>query len=179
MIGKPNPHYFWHSVWVELPDFRSLTAPAAVAWAAHPGWINLDRSPLAFMGSAWAVAIFTGLAMVEFVADQLPTTPSRTAPGRSFCPNDHGRIDRCIPWFGRRRNALGRRANWGGWRDRRCGCRLSSTHRVGPKSPRTGFSDRHSRGPGRNRARAPFGFLMHFCPSHAGGVTEQFVYGDG
>jgi len=51
-----------------------------VAWAAHPGWINLDRSPLAFMGSAWAVAIFTGLAMVEFVADQLPTTPSRTAP---------------------------------------------------------------------------------------------------
>jgi uncharacterized membrane protein len=49
-----------------VAGLRSLTA--AVAWAAHPGWINLDRSPLAFMGSAWAVAIFTGLAKVEFVA---------------------------------------------------------------------------------------------------------------
>jgi uncharacterized membrane protein len=32
------------------------------------------------MGSVWAVAIFTVLAVVELVADQLPTTPSRTAP---------------------------------------------------------------------------------------------------
>ena len=39
--------------------------------------------PAAFMGSVRAVAIFTGLAMVEFVADQLPTTPSRTAAGLS------------------------------------------------------------------------------------------------
>ena len=37
-------------------------------------------SPLPFMGSKWAVAIFTILALVEFVADQLPNTPSRTAP---------------------------------------------------------------------------------------------------
>jgi uncharacterized membrane protein len=32
------------------------------------------------MGSAWAVGIFTVLALVEFVTDQLPSTPSRTAP---------------------------------------------------------------------------------------------------
>jgi uncharacterized membrane protein len=31
------------------------------------------------MGSVWAVAIFTLLALVEFVADQLPSTPARTA----------------------------------------------------------------------------------------------------
>jgi uncharacterized membrane protein len=63
-----------------VAGLRSLTAPAVVAWAAHIGWINLYGSSLAFMGSEWAVAIFSVLAVVEFVADQLPTTPPRTAP---------------------------------------------------------------------------------------------------
>jgi uncharacterized membrane protein len=62
-----------------VAGLRSLTAPAVVAWAAHLGWINLSGSPLAFMGSVWAVAIFTVLALVEFVADQLPSAPARTA----------------------------------------------------------------------------------------------------
>jgi len=62
-----------------VAGLRSLTAPAVVAWAAYIGWINLHGSPLAFMGSAWAVGIFTLLALVEFVADQLPSTPARTA----------------------------------------------------------------------------------------------------
>ena len=62
-----------------VTGLRSMTAPAAVAWAAHLGWINLSGSPLAFMGSAWAVGIFTVGALGEFVADQLPTTPARTA----------------------------------------------------------------------------------------------------
>jgi uncharacterized membrane protein len=63
-----------------VAGLRSLTAPAIVAWAAHVGWINLHSSPLSFMGSFWSVAIFTALALVEWVADQLPSTPSRTAP---------------------------------------------------------------------------------------------------
>ena len=63
-----------------VAGLRSLTAPALVAWAAHSGWINLHGSPLAFMGTGWAVGIFTVLALVELVADQLPNTPSRTAP---------------------------------------------------------------------------------------------------
>jgi uncharacterized membrane protein len=63
-----------------VAGLRSLTAPAVVAWAAHWGWINLHGSPLAFIGSGWAVGIFTVLALVELVADQLPNTPSRTAP---------------------------------------------------------------------------------------------------
>jgi uncharacterized membrane protein len=62
-----------------VAGLRSLTAPAVVAWAAYIGWINLHNSPLAFMGSVWAVAIFTVLALVEFVTDQLPCTPARTA----------------------------------------------------------------------------------------------------
>jgi uncharacterized membrane protein len=61
-----------------VAGLRSLTAPAVVAWAAHLGWINLHGSPFSFMGSAWAVGVFTILALVELVADKLPTTPSRT-----------------------------------------------------------------------------------------------------
>ncbi len=63
-----------------VAGLRSFTAPTVVAWAAHLGWINLNGSPLAFMGSAWAVGAFTILALVELVADKLPKTPSRTAP---------------------------------------------------------------------------------------------------
>ena len=61
-----------------VAGLRSMTAPAVVAWAAHMGWISLSGSPLAFMGSVWAVAIFTVGALAEFVADQLPIAPART-----------------------------------------------------------------------------------------------------
>jgi uncharacterized membrane protein len=61
-----------------LAGLRSMSAPAIVAWAAHLGWINLSGSHLAFMGSAWAVGVFTLGALAEFIADQLPTTPART-----------------------------------------------------------------------------------------------------
>src|SRR5207247_8604615 len=61
-----------------VAGLRSMTVPAVVAWAAHMGWINLSGSPLAFMGSVWAVAIFTLGALGEFVADQLPIAPART-----------------------------------------------------------------------------------------------------
>jgi len=61
-----------------VAGLRSMTAPAIVAWAAHLGWINLSGSDLAFIGSAWAVGIFTLGALGEFVADQLPGTPART-----------------------------------------------------------------------------------------------------
>jgi len=58
---------------------RSLTAPAAVAWAAYLGWMKLE-GPLALVGSLSSVVIFTLLAVGELVADKLPGTPSRTAP---------------------------------------------------------------------------------------------------
>ena len=61
-----------------VAGLRSLTAPAVVAWAARLGWINLHNSPLAFMGSKWTVVIFTVLAVVEFIGDQLPSAPPRT-----------------------------------------------------------------------------------------------------
>ena len=63
-----------------VSGLRTFTGPAAVAWAAHLGWINLSGSKLAFMGSTWALALFTILALVEYVTDQLPSTPARTVP---------------------------------------------------------------------------------------------------
>ena len=64
-----------------VAGLRSLMAPAAVSWAAHLGWLHLQGSPLAFMGSTAAVAIFSILAVAELVADKLPATPNRTKPG--------------------------------------------------------------------------------------------------
>src|SRR5205809_2407942 len=43
--------------------------------------LNLNGSPLAFMGSRTAVAIFSVLAIGELIADKLPKTPKRTALG--------------------------------------------------------------------------------------------------
>jgi uncharacterized membrane protein len=59
---------------------RALTAPAAASWAARLGYLHLDDSWLAFMGYAWTPWIFTVLAIVELVTDQLPSTPSRKVP---------------------------------------------------------------------------------------------------
>jgi uncharacterized membrane protein len=64
-----------------VAGLRSMTAPAAVSWAACLGWIDLHGSPLQWMGSGIAVAVFSVAALAELVADKLPKTPSRTAPG--------------------------------------------------------------------------------------------------
>src|SRR5882762_4186819 len=55
-----------------------MTAPAVVAWAANRHWLNLYSSPLAFMGSTAAVAVFTALALGELIIDKHPSTPNRT-----------------------------------------------------------------------------------------------------
>jgi len=64
-----------------VAGLRSLTAPAAVSWAAHLGWLDLQDSRLGFMGSTLTVVILTLAALLEYVADVLPTTPRRTMPG--------------------------------------------------------------------------------------------------
>lgn len=63
-----------------VAGLRSLTAPAAVAWAAHRNWINLHNSHLSFMGSIPLVILFTLAAVAELVTDQLPSAPNRTSP---------------------------------------------------------------------------------------------------
>jgi uncharacterized membrane protein len=63
-----------------VAGLRSLTAPAAVAWAAHFGWLNLAETKLSWMASLGAVIVFTLLAALELVADKLPKTPNRIVP---------------------------------------------------------------------------------------------------
>jgi uncharacterized membrane protein len=63
-----------------IAGLRSLTAPAVTSWAAHLGWLPVHNTPFHFMASAVAMVIFSLLAFAELVIDQLPSTPSRTAP---------------------------------------------------------------------------------------------------
>ena len=63
-----------------VAGLRAMTAPAAVSWAAYLGWLHLAGTPLAFLGSIWAVSVLTLLALGELVTDQLPSTPSRKVP---------------------------------------------------------------------------------------------------
>src|SRR5215467_12795055 len=63
-----------------LNGLRSLTPPAAVAWATRLRWIKLQGA-LALIGSLGVVAIFTLLAAFELVADKMPWIPDRITTG--------------------------------------------------------------------------------------------------
>jgi uncharacterized membrane protein len=63
-----------------VAGMRAMTAPAAISWATHLGWLPLQSTWLAFLGYAWTPWIFTLLAVLELISDQLPSTPSRTVP---------------------------------------------------------------------------------------------------
>jgi uncharacterized membrane protein len=63
-----------------VAGLRTLTPLAAVSWAAHLGWLHLENTWLAFLGSAAAAYITSLLAIGELINDKLPKTPSRKAP---------------------------------------------------------------------------------------------------
>ena len=63
-----------------VTGLRSMTAPAAVSWAARLGWLHLENTWLAFLGSAITPYILSVLAIGELINDKLPKTPSRKAP---------------------------------------------------------------------------------------------------
>ncbi|SIT35868.1 conserved membrane hypothetical protein [Paraburkholderia ribeironis] len=63
-----------------VAGLRAMTAPAAVSWAAHIGWLPLAGTSLAFLGFKATPYIFTVLAVIELITDQLPETPSRKVP---------------------------------------------------------------------------------------------------
>jgi uncharacterized membrane protein len=65
-----------------IAGLRTFTAPAAVSWAARLGTIRLEGTRFAFLGSGIALRILTAMALVEFVIDQLPSTPSRRTPSQ-------------------------------------------------------------------------------------------------
>jgi len=143
-----------------VAGLRSLTAPAVVAWAAHLGWLNLHGSPLAFMGSVWAVAIFTLLALVEFVADQLPTTPGAYGCRRADGPNCHGSAERGLPRCCGRRAPLAGCLARGDRRNCRNIWRLPGPRRPGPRASCPGFCDRRPGRPGRDQPRTAYRFSI-------------------
>jgi uncharacterized membrane protein len=63
-----------------VAGLRAFMAPAATSWAAHGGALDPNQPWWAFMGYRFTPWIFTLLAGVELVTDQLPTTPSRKVP---------------------------------------------------------------------------------------------------
>lgn len=63
-----------------VAGLRSVTAPAAISWAAAVGWIDLSGTWAAFMGATVTPWILTFVALVELVGDKLPKTPSRKLP---------------------------------------------------------------------------------------------------
>ena len=63
-----------------IAGLRTMTAAAAVSWAAWMGALPLAGTPLAFLGATVTPWILTVLALGELVADQLPKTPSRKVP---------------------------------------------------------------------------------------------------
>lgn len=79
LVNHPHVLLFVFLIGV-VTGLRSLTGPAVTSWSAHLGWLSLIGTPLRFMSSIIMAVIFTALAVAELVADQLPSTPARTAP---------------------------------------------------------------------------------------------------
>ncbi len=63
-----------------VAGLRTMTAPAAIAWAACQNWLPVQGGWAGFLHPRIVAIILTVLALVELVSDQLPKTPSRKAP---------------------------------------------------------------------------------------------------
>ena len=63
-----------------VAGLRAMTAPAAVSIGAALGWLPVSGTWAAFLAYRFTPWIFGALALVEFVTDQLPGTPSRRVP---------------------------------------------------------------------------------------------------
>ena len=63
-----------------ISGLRSLSGPAFVSRAASHGYLNLEGSPLGFLGSSRLSKALTVMELGELVGDKLSITPSRTSP---------------------------------------------------------------------------------------------------
>ena len=122
-----------------VAGLRTMTALAAASWAAHLGRVDLSNTWLAFLGYSWTPWILSVFALVEFVTDQLPSTPSRTVPvqfgARIVCGALAG-------------GSIGAsRGVFVGWRDRRhCRRDHRNTRRArGARAAGRGIRERQSR----------------------------------
>jgi uncharacterized membrane protein len=64
-----------------VTGMRSMTAMAVLCWFAYKGDLSLDDTWASWAAKLTTAIIFTMLALGELVADKLPKTPNRIAPG--------------------------------------------------------------------------------------------------
>lgn len=72
--------YVWAFLIGVIAGLRSMTAPAAISWAARLGWLRLENTGLAFLGFVATPYILSAFAIGELINDKLPKTPSRKEP---------------------------------------------------------------------------------------------------
>ena len=60
---------------------RSFTPIAVTAWFARKGRLPVEGTWASWVAHPASVGLFTAAALGEYVADKLPGTPNRTAPG--------------------------------------------------------------------------------------------------
>jgi len=63
-----------------VAGLRALTPPAVVAWGAKLGWLPVAGTWAGWVAHPITVVVLTILLVVEFITDQLPSTPARTVP---------------------------------------------------------------------------------------------------
>jgi uncharacterized membrane protein len=64
-----------------VTGMRSMTAIAVLCWFAHFGYLPLDGTWAFWAAKLVTAIVFTVFALGEYVADKLPKTPNRIAPG--------------------------------------------------------------------------------------------------
>ncbi|CAN5200889.1 MAG: DUF4126 family protein [Rubrobacter sp.] len=62
-----------------ISGLRSMSGPAFVSLAARNGNLDLEGTPLAFLGSSRLSKVIVVMELGELVGDKLPKTPSRSA----------------------------------------------------------------------------------------------------
>ena len=65
-----------------IAGLRAMTAPAAVAWGAFLGWIDVDGKWSEWVAHPITVTVLTILLVGELITDQLPKTSSRKVPAQ-------------------------------------------------------------------------------------------------
>jgi uncharacterized membrane protein len=64
-----------------VTGMRSMTAMAVLCWFAYRGDLSLDGTWASWAAKLVTAIVFAVFALGELVADKLPKTPNRTAPG--------------------------------------------------------------------------------------------------
>jgi uncharacterized membrane protein len=65
-----------------VSGLRTVTAPAAVSWAAYLGWLPLKNGPLGFLAASVTPYILTLLAVGELIRRQVAADAEPQGAGR-------------------------------------------------------------------------------------------------